>query len=247
MNSESGKWGCIGSVLAAIIVGIAAPIIISWLSPKNVTTPTQSPTTVNRVATNSNVIEVTKIVTVEKQVQTIAEVTRIVEVQQPINAKTKIIEVAAGKPTTASSFWQHESGHSYPPTGIVDRQTQEPNGCGSGHATYWLLADKQTGWVQIDLLQNYRITKIRWLNTYNGRCGGQRATTKFHIVVSRNGDFQGEEQNIHTGSALFTTSPTYEEIAITPSIEGRHVRFYVDGYYDWGGGLNELEVYAEVE
>ena len=161
------------------------------------------------------------------------------------NSASERIEVAAGKPTTASAFWSHPD-LSFPPAGIVDGQIDEMGECaGGGHATqYWLLPDGQAGWVQIDLQQNYDIVKLRWLNVYNGRCGGNRATTNFHIAVSRTGDFRGEEQTVYSGEMTFSQSPTFEETSLSPAISTRYVRFYVDDYYGTGGGLNELEVYA---
>ena len=100
--------------------------------------------------------------------------------------------------------------------------------------------------MQIDLLQSYTIVKLRWLNTHNGRCGNDRATTKFHIALSQTGTFKGEERIVYTGTMSFSISPAYQETVLSPPVEARYVRSYVDEYYDWGGGLNELEVYAEV-
>jgi len=158
-----------------------------------------------------------------------------------------VLEVAAGKPTTASGYWRH-SDLSFPPGGIVDRRTDESGQCvGGGHNTqYWLLPDGETGWVQVDLLQNYSVIKLRWLNTFNGRCGGGRATTRFHIALSQTGTFGGEEQVIYEGVMAYSLSPAYGEVVLPQPVLARYVRFYVDEYYGYGGGLNELEVYAAV-
>lgn len=158
----------------------------------------------------------------------------------------RVLEVAAGKPTTASGFWRH-SDLSFPPDGIVDRRADESGPCvGGGHHTqYWLLPDYETGWVQVDLLQNYSVVKLRWLNTFNGRCGGNRATTRFHIALSQTGVFGGEEQTVYAGTMTYSVSPAYGEIVLSQPSFARYVRFYVDEYYGFGGGLNELEVYAE--
>ena len=161
------------------------------------------------------------------------------------NRSSERIEVAAGKPTTASAFWSHPD-ISFPSGGIVNGQIDEMGECvGGGHATqYWLLPDGKTGWVQIDLQRSYDIVTLRWLNTYNGRCGGYRATTDFHIAISPTGDFRGEEQTAYSGQMSYSQSPIYEETALLPAVSARYVRFYVDDYYGLGGGLNELEVYA---
>jgi hypothetical protein len=162
------------------------------------------------------------------------------------NSSPERIEVAAGKPTTASAFWSHPD-LSFPSNGIVDGQPDEIGECtGGGHTTqYWLLPDGQTGWVQIDLMRNHDIVKLRWLNTYNGRCGGNRGTTDFHIAISLTGAFQGEEQTVYSGEMTYSQSPAYEETVLSPAVSTRYVRFYVDDYYGMGGGLNELEVYAD--
>ncbi len=168
-----------------------------------------------------------------------------VPVPVTIVAPVTAMEVAASKPTTASGFWRH-ADLSFPPRGIVDRRTDEAGPCvNGGHNTqYWLLPDGQIGWVQVDLLQNYDIVRIRWLNTYNGRCGGDRATTRFHIALSLTGAFREEAQIVYWGEMEYSPSPTYGEVILSPPVPARYVRFYVDEYYGWGGGLNELEVYA---
>ena len=163
------------------------------------------------------------------------------------NAPPVRIEVAADNTTTSSSFWNH-SDLSFSSRGIVDRQMDELGECaGGGHITqYWLLPDQQTGWVQIDLLRNYHIVKLRWLNTHNGRCGDDRATTNFHIALSQTGDFNGEDRIVYSGEMNFSQSPRFEEVILSPGVSARFVRFYVDDFYGKGGGLNELEVYTDV-
>ena len=156
------------------------------------------------------------------------------------------LEVAAGKPTSTSGYWIDSLRHAYPSSGLVDRQIVEPEGCEPGPTTYWLLPDHELGWAQIDLQQTFTIVKLRWLNTHNGRCGHDRATTKFHIALSTTGEFAGEESLVHSGTMAYSTSPDYEQLSLVPPIQARYVRFYVDDYYSWGGGLNELEVYAAV-
>ncbi len=160
---------------------------------------------------------------------------------------SQIVEVAAGKPTIASSFYRGGGNYSFQSSGVVDRQIRElPCTTGTdGGNTYWLLADHQTGWVQIDLQERYTIVKLRWLNTHNGNCG-DRATTKYRIVLSQTGDFSGEEILVDNGNMSYTTSPQYQELPLSTPVIAQYVRFYVDDYYNWGGGLNELEVYAEI-
>jgi hypothetical protein len=161
------------------------------------------------------------------------------------SVNTELIEVAAGQKTTTSGFWQYSADYSFPSHAIVDRQTDELHcdiGIESGNS-YWLLPDKSNGWIEIDLASDYAITKFRYLNTHNGSCG-DRATKKFHIAVSNSGEFSGEEIIVAEGEMPFTFSPDFQETTLSNPVPGRYVRFYVDEYYEWGGGLNELEVYA---
>jgi hypothetical protein len=160
---------------------------------------------------------------------------------------TRILEVATGKPTTASSFYRGGNGFSFPPSAIVDRYIIELDctiGVERGNI-YWLLADKTTGWVQVNLQQTYPIVKLRWLNTHNGDCG-DRATTQFHIALSPTGIFGGEQDVVHRGRMDFSFSPQYQEVILSTPVPAQYVRFYVDAYDNWGGGLNELEVYADI-
>ena len=161
------------------------------------------------------------------------------------SVNTVLMEVAAGKQTTASGFWKNSADYSFPSQAIVDRQTDELHceiGIESGNS-YWLLPDKMNGWIEIDLASEYAITRFRYLNTHNGSCG-DRATKKFHIAISNSGVFSGEEIVVAEGEMSFTPSPTFQETTLPNPVLGRYVRFYVDEYFEWGGGLNELEVYA---
>jgi hypothetical protein len=157
-----------------------------------------------------------------------------------------VMEVATGKPTSASSYWYFSETDNYPSDGVVDGKTQELNNCKIGSSqgrSYWLLTDGRMGWVQVDLLRDYQIVRIRWLNTHNGPCQ-DRATTRFHIAVSKTGEFAGEEEQVYSGKMEIETSPQFKEVTLPRPISARYVRFYVDEFYDYGGGLNELEVYA---
>lgn len=158
-----------------------------------------------------------------------------------------VVEVAADKPTTASSFYQGGSNYSFKPSAVVDRKTNELHctvGVERGNS-YWLLADRRPGWVQVDLEQDFAIVKLRWLNTHNGSCN-DRATTSFYIALSQTGDFSGEEAVVHRGEMSFAATPEYQEISLSSPVPARYVRFYVNNYHGEGGGLNEIEVYAEI-
>jgi len=153
--------------------------------------------------------------------------------------------IALHKAATASSYWYHDPKLFFPPESVVDGRTGEANctDIPEGGQTYWLLAEKQTGWVQVDLGGEYLLVEIRWLNTHNGTCQ-DRATTKYHISVSTSSDFKSGEKQITKGAMEFTVPSAFREIILKTPIQGRYVRFYVDDYYMNGGGLNELEVYG---
>jgi hypothetical protein len=155
------------------------------------------------------------------------------------------VDVAQGKPTTASGYWQHPTiaNYEFAPSAVVDRQKEETN-CKSGDHTYWLLPDNEQGWVQVDLQQEYFITKIRWLNTHNSQCL-DRATTSFHIEISTVRDFS-EAVFVYAGQMEFKPEPLYGQYTLPSPLPARYVRFYVDSYFGEGGGLNELEIHAEV-
>ena len=168
-----------------------------------------------------------------------------VEAQE--GAVSEVEEIAVGKPTNASSVWSYGLDYSFQPRAVVDRRTNELH-CSKGVEegnSYWLLADKEVGWVEVDLEQYYLITQVRWLNTHNGACR-DRATQRFSIALSRSGRFSGEEDLVYSGTMDFSASPDYQEYLLPLPITARYVRFYVEDYYGEGGGLNELEVYAEI-
>jgi hypothetical protein len=156
-----------------------------------------------------------------------------------------IVEIAGGKPTSASSYWYYSDTDNFPSDAAVDGKTQELDcvmGVPEGNS-YWLLAERNTGWVQVDLLREYPIVEIRWLNTHNGRCQ-DRATTRFHISLSKSGAFSGEEIFILNGEMQMESAPQFQSYQLPQPVRARFVRFYVDAFRKNGGGLNELQVYA---
>lgn len=154
------------------------------------------------------------------------------------------VEVAGGKPVFASSYWRHPTlpNWTHSPDKVIDRQVEEVN-CRAGDHTYWLLPDKKTGWVQLDLENFYSIVRLRWLNTHNSQCN-DRATTKLRIVLSKTPQFDSGAVEVFNQQLAFSLQPDYQELILAEPIQARYVRFYVDDYYKNGGGLNEIEVYA---
>lgn len=155
------------------------------------------------------------------------------------------VEIAEGKPVFASSYWRHPTlpNWTHPPDKVIDRQVEEVN-CRAGNHTYWLLTDKKRGWIQIDLENFYSIVRLRWLNTHNSQCN-DRATTKLRIVLSKTSQFDNDAVEVFNQKLEFSLQPNYQELSFAEPIQARYVRFYVDDYYKNGGGLNEIEVYAD--
>jgi hypothetical protein len=179
------------------------------------------------------------------EVTRVVFVTPVVTTAPPTAAALPSINLAKGKKVTASSYWVHDETLNFPPANALDGNTVETN-CTDRSPTarsYWLLAERQTGWIQIDLGKSYTITKVRWLNTHNGTCL-DRATAKYHIALSLTDYLIDEETKIAEGSMSFSKQPTFQETNLESPVVGRYIRFYVDSYYQSGGGLNELEVYG---
>ncbi len=147
-----------------------------------------------------------------------------------IEAYGDLKNIALGKPATASA-------------------TSNPNVC-PDHVTdgsiledildYWLLPDSTPGWVQVDLGNRYELCRVDWLNTHNDGYN-DRATTEWHLAVSEDGV---TFEDVAAGDEEFSTDPGWVEVTAVSGLVGRYVRIYVDDYYNRGGGLNEIKVYA---
>ncbi len=139
--------------------------------------------------------------------------------------------LALGRPAAASDYI---SNPSHSPENVTDGSVSEEN------IDFWLLPSYRTGWVEVDLEDIYDLHKLRWLNTHN-RHFNDRATTDWRLAVSADGVSFDE---IASGTEEFSTQPEWVEIE--GSFTARHIRFYVDGYYDRGGGVNEIEAYGRL-
>ncbi|MDB3927011.1 discoidin domain-containing protein, partial [Flavobacteriales bacterium] len=153
-------------------------------------------------------------------------------------AVSNATNIAAGKNTSASSTYSN----SFPSSKIVDGNT----GDGSG---YWLAEDGLTDqWVQVDLGDEYQISRIQWFNTSNGTFFDSGVYT-YRIVGSRsnnNWSLPSEVVTLSEGEVdegNFPTAPYVVEIS--PKKLVRYVRFYCDDIRsgDVRVGLNELQVF----
>jgi F5/8 type C domain len=148
-----------------------------------------------------------------------------------IFADLKILSanLALGKPAIASDSWSS----AYGPDNVTDGKTSEQE------TDYWLLPSYTTGWVEVDLEADTPLSEIRWLNTHNDGAN-DRAATDWRLEVSSDGI---EYTEVGIGSESFSLTPSW---VVTPlsDVSARYVRLYVDGYYNRGGGINELAVFG---
>jgi len=106
---------------------------------------------------------------------------------------------------------------------------------------YCLLANDAIGWIRVDLGAPYFLSEVRWLNTHNG-ASGDRAVTDWRLLVSKDGV---EYFEMASGTEEFSEDPSWVVIDDLPEdISYRYLRVQVDGYYDRGGGINEIEAFG---
>ena len=87
------------------------------------------------------------------------------------------------------------------------------------------------------------VETVRWANTHNAD-SYDRATTDYRILVSATGAFSGEEIELAEGTGEMETDLVFHTEQTTTPIPGRYIRFEVNGYDGYGGGLNEIEVFG---
>jgi RHS repeat-associated protein len=149
--------------------------------------------------------------------------------------------VAPGRNTTSSGDYSasYNSGH------IIDGSYAE-----SGAVDYWLPPANQDvnnpAWVQVDLGSSYVVNGMRFLPTRDGN-SLLWATRNWHITVSNDNVVWTDVARGSLPGAVKVNgqwSPMlWNEVKMSPSLV-RYVRFYVDSYSGYGGGLNELQVYG---
>jgi hypothetical protein len=129
-------------------------------------------------------------------------------------------------------------GPLYGATNVIDEDTNE-----DGSRSYWILPNSTTGWVEVDLGSSIGITDILWANTHN-QSNFDRATTDYEIAVSETGSFSGEETIVDSGTGSLEADLVFHSASLSTPVSGRYIRFYVDGYFGSGGGLNELQIFG---
>jgi len=110
---------------------------------------------------------------------------------------------------------------------------------------YWVLPNSTTGWVQINLGREYNLGKIEFLNTHNAWFN-DRTTKDWSIEIFRSDftkafEFTGTEPDLNPANWTDPIPPKIIDLAMP--VTGRYVKFSVNSYWGYSGGLNELRVY----
>lgn len=143
------------------------------------------------------------------------------------------INQARGSVVTASAIYS-SGAETFPADRAVDGSTDES--CYTCRS-FWLLPNRTTGSLKVQLNSPATIRKIRFLNTHN-RQYNDRATLDYHIdVITAKGAL-----TVQRGRLDYSPNPQWNETTFQP-IRAQAVVFHVDSYYHAGGGLNEIEIY----
>ena len=128
----------------------------------------------------------------------------------------------------------------YTASNVIDEQVSEDD---YADETYWLLRTGSTGYVTIELADYVGVTRLRWVNTTHGPRYSY-ATKAYEVYGSYNGEFNGEEELIASGTGDLETELRYHQEDLSAPVAAKYIRFYVDSYYSTGGGVNEIEVFG---
>ena len=144
------------------------------------------------------------------------------------------ILLSANKPVTGSSYYDNRFIFERVTDGVLnDYDTGD-------YCSFWLTPSGQTGYVIIDLLDSYMVSKFEVQNTHN-RSHNDRATEDFRISLSTD--------NVNYTTVVDDVLPvTFSSLPIyTYNInetEARYIRFDIDKFYSSSGGINELMIYG---
>jgi hypothetical protein len=123
-------------------------------------------------------------------------------------------------------------GTNFHPAAAVDGITFESH----VPETMWLLPDATTGFLTIDPEGTVKIDRIRLLNTHNSGFN-DRGTKDFHVEVV---DRDGKTTTVWRDSFPAIGGEWMEKSL--DSVVASRIVVHVDSYFNWGGGLTEIEV-----
>ncbi|MBK1879131.1 discoidin domain-containing protein [Pelagicoccus mobilis] len=162
------------------------------------------------------------------------------------------VNLALGKPVTASSFYNRPSnGESFYPTAVTDGRLADSGS--PGDWSFWLAENHQSGEFTVDLESIETIHRIELQNTRN-RWHNDRGTDTFRIETSVDGEnftylLEGQLQSIvsYDPSSYAFESFTFE------ATQARFVRYIITkhipdptpnpGLSGSSGGLNEIRIF----
>ncbi len=146
--------------------------------------------------------------------------------------------LSLGKPVTASGYYD-SGGETFPPGNVTDGRY---NDSGTPYNwSFWVARLYTLDYFTIDLQGMYTINSFTLQNTHN-RDHYDLGTLDFRIALSAD---DSTYTTVVDDTLLYYSStpiPT-QSFSIAPTT-AQYVRFYVDSYYVYGGGLNEMEVYG---
>jgi hypothetical protein len=136
---------------------------------------------------------------------------------------------------TASAVYTNVMGLYFSPSAAVDGITFESH----NPETFWLLPDRQTGFISISLPKPAKVDEIRILNTHNSGYY-DRGTKDFHVTAV---DVDGIEKEIWRDRFLSKGEFRKKQVG---GLIVKEVIIHVDSYYGFGGGLTEVEVIGDL-
>ena len=107
--------------------------------------------------------------------------------------------------------------------------------------SYWLTPDYNSGFVDVEVPDTIGLTQVRLLNTHNGPYY-DRAFAKYTLWASSTGQFSGEEELLATGTGDIESLLSWTTHTLTDPVEAKVIRFQINDYSGYGGGLNELQI-----
>lgn len=135
-----------------------------------------------------------------------------------------VTRTPTGTFATASDFYQQNP--QFAPEGVID---------GSA-ATYWLLPDGATGWLEVQTSPPRHVGRVRVLNTTNPPWA-DRGTQDYRIEVYAHGELE------RTIDGRFEWADTPAMVDHEVDLDGvERVRFVVRNHHRVGGGLAELQL-----
>ncbi len=147
--------------------------------------------------------------------------------------------LALHKPVESSGFWSNHKTELFPPSNVNDGRLDDTGV--PRDWSFWLLPEKSTGWVMIDLEAVELISSIDIQNTHN-RWYDDRAAKDFRIETSIDGDaFSPLIDGELAVPSKHETIP-FETFEFDP-VRARYVKLYIDTYKQSGGGINEIRIY----